>query len=242
MKKRILSLVLCAVMLLSMCLFMGAGVTQDAAEAAGEVPQTAVFTEAGPFRPAVSVRPQPLRAAANRAAGGDGLELSKEVTANGSGYTVHLEAYTTGQVTTTTSIAPCDIVLVLDQSGSMAYNFDGNETSTDSARRQYAMKQAVNTFIEAVADKYNAEKSDHRIAVVTFGTNASTLMDWTLVTPAETDTAESPSGETALKAEINGLPSEPEGATNVADGMRSAQALMQGDSGYTGTNTKRRRS
>ena len=241
MKKRILSLVLCAVMLLSMCLFMGAGVTQDAAEAAGEVPQTAVFTEAGPFRPAVSVRPQPLRAAANRAAGGDGLELSKEVTANGSGYTVHLEAYTTGQVTTTTSIAPCDIVLVLDQSGSMAYNFDGNETSTDSARRQYAMKQAVNTFIEAVADKYNAEKSDHRIAIVTFSTNASTLMDWTLVTPAETDTAESPSGETALKAEINGLPSEPEGATNVADGMRSAQALMQGDSGYTGTNTKRQK-
>ena len=147
MKKRILSLVLCAVMLLSMCLFMGAGVTQDAAEAAGEVPQTAVFTEAGPFRPAVSVRPQPLRAAADRAAGGDGLELSTEVTANGSGYTVHLEAYTTGTVTTTTSIAPCDIVLVLDQSGSMAYNFDGNETSTDSARRQYAMKQAVNTFI-----------------------------------------------------------------------------------------------
>ena len=49
MKKRILSLVLCAVMLLSMCLFMGAGVTQDAAEAAGEVPQTAVFTDAGPF-------------------------------------------------------------------------------------------------------------------------------------------------------------------------------------------------
>lgn len=152
-----------------------------------------------------------------------------------------VEAYTTGTVTTTTSIAPCDIVLVLDQSGSMAYNFDGNETSTDSARRQYAMKQAVNTFIEAVADKYNAEKSDHRIAVVTFGTNASTLMDWTLVTPAETDTAESPSGETALKAKINGLPSEPEGATNVADGMRSAQALMQGDSGYTGTNTKRQK-
>lgn len=234
MKKRILSLVLCAVMLLSMCLFMGAGVTQDAAEAAGEVPQTAVFTEAGPFRPAVSVRPQPLRAAADRAAGGDGLELSKEVTANGSGYTVHLEAYTTGTVTTTTSIAPCDIVLVLDQSGSMAYNFDGNETSTDSARRQYAMKQAVNTFIEAVADKYNAEKSDHRIAVVTFGTNASTLMDWTLVTPAETDTAESPSGETALKAKINGLPSEPEGATVYSVGIFNGANPEQlyGDSGF----------
>ena len=42
MKKHILSLVLCAAMLLSMCLFLGAGVVQgtaaDAAEA--EAPQT----------------------------------------------------------------------------------------------------------------------------------------------------------------------------------------------------------
>ena len=256
MKKRILSLVLCAAMLLSMCLFLGAGVTQDAAEAAGEVPQTAESTATspavGPILPLVMTHPQsssPYRAAraasfadANETPLDDGLKLEKTVTPNANGgYTVHLEAYTTGTVTTTTTTKPCDIVLVLDQSGSMAYNFDGNETSTDSARRQYAMKQAVNTFIEAVADKYNAEKSDHRIAVVTFGTNASTLMDWTLVTPAETDTAESPSGETALKAKINGLPSEPEGATNVADGMQSAQALMQGDSGYTGTNAKRQK-
>ena len=251
MKKRILSLVLCAALLLSLCLFMGAGVMDDASDAPAEstaaaqvqAPQTVVYTAAGPFLPAVSVQPV-LRAV--RASGAnelkDGLNLSKTATANADGsYKIRMEAFTTGKVTTTTSIAPCDIVLVLDQSGSMAYNFDGNETSTDSARRQYAMKQAVNTFIEAVADKYNAEKSDHRIAVVTFGTNASTLMDWTLVTPAETDTAESPSGETALKAKINGLPSEPEGATNVADGMRSAQALMQGDSGYTGTNTKRQK-
>ncbi len=254
MKKRILSLVLCAVMLLSMCLFMGAGVTGDAAadmaETAGTVEDTQSSPAVGPILPLVVTRPQtsPYRAARAPSLADtgetqdDGLELTKTVTPKADGgYTVHLEAYTTGTVTTTTSIAPCDIVLVLDQSGSMAYNFDGNETSTDSARRQYAMKQAVNTFIEAVADKYNAEKSDHRIAVVTFGTNASTLMDWTLVTPAETDTAESPSGETALKAKINGLPSEPEGATNVADGMRSAQALMQGDSGYTGTNTKRQK-
>ena len=251
MKKRILSLVLCAAMLLSMCLFLGAGVMDDASDAPAEstaaaqvqAPQTVVYTAAGPFLPAVSVQPV-LRAV--RASGAnelkDGLNLSKTATANADGsYKIRMEAFTTGKVTTTTSIAPCDIVLVLDQSGSMAYNFDGDKTSTDSARRQYAMKQAVNTFIEAVADKYNAEKSDHRIAVVTFGTNASTLMDWTLVTPAETDTAESPSGETALKAKINGLPSEPEGATNVADGMRSAQALMQGDSGYTGTNTKRQK-
>lgn len=251
MKKRILSLVLCAAMLLSMCLFLGAGVVDDASDAPAESTaaaqvqalQTVVYTAAGPFLPAVSVQPV-LRAV--RASGAnelkDGLNLSKTATANADGsYKIRMEAFTTGKVTTTTSIEPCDIVLVLDQSGSMADNFSGKSTRDDSARRQYAMKQAVNTFIEAVADKYNAEKSDHRIAVVTFGTNASTLMDWTLVTPAETDTAESPSGETALKAKINGLPSEPEGATNVADGMKQAETLMGSGYNYTGSNTMRQK-
>ncbi len=36
MKKRILSLVLCAAMLLSMCLFLGAGVMDDASDAPAE--------------------------------------------------------------------------------------------------------------------------------------------------------------------------------------------------------------
>lgn len=256
MKKRILSLVLCAAMLLSMCLFLGAGVVDDASDAPAEstaaAESTATSPAVGPILPLVMTHPQsssPYRAAraasfadANETPLDDGLKLEKTVTPNANGgYTVHLEAYTTGTVTTTTTTKPCDIVLVLDQSGSMAYNFDGNETSTDSARRQYAMKQAVNTFIEAVADKYNAEKSDHRIAVVTFGTNASTLMDWTLVTPAETGTAESPSGETALKAKINDLPSEPEGATNVADGMKQAETLMGSGYNYTGSNTTRQK-
>ena len=40
MKKRILSLVLCAVMLLSMCLFMGAGVTADTDAADGSAEST----------------------------------------------------------------------------------------------------------------------------------------------------------------------------------------------------------
>ena len=256
MKKRILSLVLCAAMLLSMCLFLGAGVLDDASDAPAEstaaAESTATSPAVGPILPLVMTRPQsssPYRAAraasfadANETPLDDGLKLEKTVTPNANGgYTVHLEAYTTGTVTTTTTTKPCDIVLVLDQSGSMAFNFDGNETSKDSARRQYAMKQAVNTFIGAVADKYNAEKSDHRIAVVTFGTNATTLMDWTLVTPAKTDTAESPSGETALKAKINDLPSEPEGATNVADGMKQAETLMGSGYNYTGSNTTRQK-
>lgn len=237
MKKRILSLVLCAVMLLSMCLFMGAGVTQDAAEAAGEVPQTAVFTEAGPFRPAVSVRPQPLRAAADRAAGGDGLELSKEVTANGSGYTVHLEAYTTGTVTTSTTTKPCDIVLVLDQSGSMADDFNGNTTNKETDTRQYAMKQAVNTFIDNVATKAKDEGVEHRIAIVKFaGKSTNTVGDDTykengnrynfsqVVKELTAVNDASGANATTLKTAVNQL--QAKGGTQTQNGLNHAQRLL----------------
>ena len=114
MKKRILSLVLCAALLLSLCLFMGAGVVDDASDAPAEstaaaqvqAPQTVVYTAAGPFLPAVSVQPV-LRAV--RASGAnelkDGLNLSKTATANADGsYKIRMEAFTTGKVTTTSCL------------------------------------------------------------------------------------------------------------------------------------------
>lgn len=242
MKKRILSLVLCAAMLLSMCLFMGAGVVDDASDTPAEsteaaevqAPQTVVYTAAGPFLPAVSVQPV-LRAARASGAGefNDGLNLSKTATANADGsYTIRMEAFTTGKVTTTTSTTPVDVVLVLDQSGSMAYDFNGNSTGNNTSRRQYAMKQAVNQFIGAVADKYDAEKSDHRISIVTFGTNASVLQGWTPV---------SQDGKTTLQTKITGLPSTPSGATNVGAGMQQAETLMGSGYNYTGSNTTRQK-
>ena len=242
MKKRILSLVLCAALLLSLCLFMGAGVVDDASGAPAEstaaaqvqAPQTVVYTAAGPFLPAVSVQPV-LRAV--RASGAnelkDGLNLSKTATANADGsYKIRMEAFTTGKVTTTTSTTPVDVVLVLDQSGSMAYDFNGNSTNNDTSRRQYAMKQAVNQFIGAVADKYDAEKSDHRISIVTFGSDASVLQGWTPV---------SQDGKKTLQGEITGLPSTPSGATNVGDGMKQAETLMGSGYNYTGSNTTRQK-
>lgn len=129
MKKRILSLVLCAVMLLSMCLFMGAGVTADTADTvdttetadAAETANIVSFTNAGPL-----VKPEqtagPARARALAANGtGSGVQLDKTVTKdeNSDTYTVRLEAYATGAQTTVVSTKPCDIVLVLDVSGSM---------------------------------------------------------------------------------------------------------------------------
>ena len=156
----------------------------------------------------------------------DGLVLSKTATATGNGnYKIRLEAYTTGTSTTTTSTVPVDIVLVLDQSGSMAYDFDGNS-------RQYALKQAVNNFIGAVNEKYVAEDADHRMAIVTFGSGASTLQGWTYV-----DT----NGKNTLQGKINGLPNSPSGATNAGAGMQQAEALMGNGYNYTGNNTTRQK-
>lgn len=162
----------------------------------------------------------------------NGLELSKTVKANGDGtYTITMESYTTGTVISSTKINPVDIVLVLDQSGSMAYDFNGKETNTNSARRQYAMKQAVNTFIDSVNAKYSST-ANHRMAIVTFGSEASILQGWTFVDAT---------GKTTLQGKISGLPNSPSGATNVAAGMVQADTLMDSGYSYTGTNTERQK-
>lgn len=145
MKKRILSLVLCAAMLLSMCLFLGAGVAGDAPATEDFVPAVN-FTNVAPLvqanaQAANGPARAPLRA--TNANGGSttptdppkdkdtaGLVTSKTATANKDGtYTITLTSYTTGTVTEQTTTKPTDIVLVLDQSGSMAYDM-GSEKVT----------------------------------------------------------------------------------------------------------------
>lgn len=206
-------------------------------EAQNTPAKTKVFTDAGPFMPAVtvdSVAKNIRRAARSLKENGadNGMNLSKAAKDNGDGtYTITLESYTTGKVTTTTKTIPVDIVLVLDQSGSMAYDFNGNSTNTNTARRQYAMKNAANNFISAVNEKYSAE-ADHRIALVTFGSNASMLQGWTTVDNA---------GKTALQGKVNGLPDTPSGATNARDGMATAESLMGSGYHYTGANTTRQK-
>lgn len=129
---------------------------------------------------------------------------------------ITLEAWATGQTVETTKQQPLDIVLVLDQSGSMAYDFSGNSTTKNANRRQYAMKNAVNGFIDEVAKNYT-EDAAHRISIVTFDDNASPLKGWTSVDEK---------GKTALRTAVNGLPETPSGATNVAAGMAQAQTQL----------------
>lgn len=136
MKKRILSLVLCAAMLLSMCLFLGAGVAEDTtADGSAESTESYIpavnFTNVAPFvqanaQAANGPARAPLRAGANAAAtqaADNGVVTSKTATANSDGtYTITLEAYATGSkvITEVKEDIPTDIVLVLDQSSSMA--------------------------------------------------------------------------------------------------------------------------
>lgn len=129
---------------------------------------------------------------------------------------ITLEAWATGQTVQTTKQQPLDIVLVLDQSGSMAYDFSGHSTNKNENRRQYAMKNAVNGFIDKVAEKYTANAA-HRISIVTFDDNASPLEGWTSVDEK---------GKTALRTAVDRLPKIPLGATNVAAGMAQAQTQL----------------
>lgn len=141
---------------------------------------------------------------------GSGMNFDKRADSNDDGtYTITMTAQATGTTTTTSKAVPMDIVLVLDQSGSMKENFG-------SGTRQSAMKEAVNSFIGEVAKKCR-EGADHRIAIVTFGSDAETLKDWTAVNST---------GETELTDKISGLPKEPSGATNIGAGMELAQTLM----------------
>lgn len=140
MKKRILSLVLCAAMLLSMCLFMGVGVLDDTtADGSAETTESYIpavnFTNVAPFvqanaQAANGPARAPLRAGANDGSTtptdpsrkiSDAVVTEKTATKNADGtYTIKLTSYTTGTVTEQTTTKPTDIVLVLDQSGSMA--------------------------------------------------------------------------------------------------------------------------
>ena len=114
------------------------------------------FTNAAPLVRSASI-PQPatykLRSSArtlslSKAASNSssGLVLDKTVTDNGNGtYTVNLEAYTTGTVTVQQTTKPMDIVLVLDQSGSMAYCIGCGKSNTSTHDTYtYASTYSVN--------------------------------------------------------------------------------------------------
>ena len=143
---------------------------------------------------------------------------------NDGNYTITMTAQAKGQTTTTTTTAPMDIVLVLDQSGSMDDKFD-------QGTRQNAMKAAVKGFIDTVA----AKSQDSKISIVKFaGTASDTVGNTTykedgysynhsqIVVPL---TAVDSAGVKALKDAVSGLKAG--GATRVDLGMKKAAKALE---------------
>ena len=147
-----------------------AKVTDTPAEAAGDqtaerpvaseiIAPTVNFTSVAPFlAPVTGTFPQQtmLRTMAYSArtnnetpdSGDNGMVINKTATANGDGsYTITLEAYATGKkvITEVTEDVPTDIVLVLDQSGSMAdpigtVSFSAYSSNRSTNSRHYARR------------------------------------------------------------------------------------------------------
>lgn len=91
--------------------------------------------------------------------GGNGVEITKTVTANNNGtYQVEMDAYVEGSVQAASG-TPLDIVLVLDQSGSMKGKYLRN------------LKTAVTNFISSIQKNAAAYNVDHKVAIVGFASN-----------------------------------------------------------------------
>lgn len=96
--------------------------------------------------------------------------LDKFLTEDASGnYTLTLTAYATGTTTTVTekSGKPLDIVLVLDQSGSMS-----------TSNYVDPLKTAVTNFVNSISKNANEYNVDHRIALVGYASRYDSNSKW----------------------------------------------------------------
>lgn len=85
---------------------------------------------------------------------------------------------TSNTTKTVTVGTPVDIVLVLDESGSMAYGFDNRNT------RREALQEAANKFIDSAneANQGVPQENQIRMSIVTFSDGADVAQGWTYVT------------------------------------------------------------
>lgn len=143
-------------------------------------------------------------------------------------YTVTLEAYAKGRVETTPAVMkPCDIVLVLDQSGSMQWDFSGSDSNYANSR-QKALRDAATNFIENVSKNAREQKVDHNVAIVTFGDSASVKSNFVSLYN-ESDANQNTTGEASLKNAITSLGQSPSGATQTDLGMEKANDLIKSE-------------
>ena len=107
------------------------------------------FGNVGPLRFApVTRRARMLRAAADNDGKDKGVVLNKTAEATEDGYKITMEAYVTGESTTTTSVEPVDIVLVLDVSGSMDDPMYSAVYQLDKSSSYYVVENGTYTKVK----------------------------------------------------------------------------------------------
>lgn len=254
MKKRILSLVLCAVMLLSMCLFMGAGVTADtdAADGSAESTETVVSTSGAPefqgvgpfmtyFPGSSTVRKAPmLRATAKDTSDGasNAVDVTKTATATDKKdadgkpiYQIDLTAAAKSNIVTHTKA--CDIVLVLDRSGSMNFSLAGKDNN--SKERVKALQTAVNAFLTTI----QKSSPDSRVAIVSYASDVTIDSGTNTASGALIPVTADNTVNSALTQIVSGLSTRCDGGTQSGMGLQQAvnifNSVSASDSNYDNT-------
>ena len=254
MKKRILSLVLCAVMLLSMCLFMGAGVTADtdAADGSAESTETVVSTSGAPefqgvgpfmtyFHGSSTVRKAPmLRATAKDTSDGasNAVDVTKTATATDKKdadgkpiYQIDLTAAAKSNIVTHTKA--CDIVLVLDRSGSMNFSLAGKDNN--SKERVKALQTAVNAFLTTI----QKSSPTSRVAIVSYASDVTIDSGTKTASGALIPVTADNTVNSALTQIVSGLSTRCNGGTQSGKGLQQAvnifNSVSASDSNYDNT-------
>lgn len=254
MKKRILSLVLCAVMLLSMCLFMGAGVTADtdAADGSAESTETVVSTSGAPefqgvgpfmtyFPGSSTVRKAPmLRATAKDTSDGasNAVDVTKTATATDKKdadgkpiYQIDLTVAAKSNIVTHTKA--CDIVLVLDRSGSMNFSLAGKDNN--SKERVKALQTAVNAFLTTI----QKSSPTSRVAIVSYASDVTIDSGTKTASGALIPVTADNTVNSALTQIVSGLSTRCNGGTQSGKGLQQAvnifNSVSASDSNYDNT-------
>ena len=253
MKKRILSLVLCAAMLLSMCLFLGAGVVDDTtADGSAESTETVVSTSGAPefqgvgpfmtyFPGSSTVRKAPvLRAAAKDTSDGasNAVDVTKTATAtdvkDAAGnpvYQIELNAAAKSNIVTHTKA--CDIVLVLDRSGSMNFSLAGKDNN--SKERVAALQTAVNAFLTTI----QKSSPDSRVAIVSYASDVTIDSGTKTASGALIPVTADNTVNSALTQIVSGLSTRCDGGTQSGKGLQQAvnifNSVSASDSNYDNT-------
>lgn len=78
---------------------------------------------------------------------------------------------------------PVDVVLVIDVSGSMKYDINGNDTSVAADQKMTLAKTAAKAFVEKLLTSANGY-SDNRVAIVTFSEDAKIITGTDTLVPS----------------------------------------------------------